>query len=364
VIATAALLGYAALLLAAAPLLARARWPERAPRLAMAVWLALAASAIGSVVLAGLVLLVPAPTVSSGIAWLLATCGMQVRVRYAHPGGLPLAVAGALVAAALLAWLAWCAAATLAATARAGRDHRLRLLLAGRHDKRLGALVVEHGEPAAYCMSGIRRPVVLTTAALRLLDETQLAAVLAHERAHQAGRHHLLVSLASVPAAAFPRIPAFRHARDEVARLAELAADDAAAARSPRLAVAEALLTLGSAAARSAAASTAPVQTAPGGTVSGNNGPAAAWALGAGGSTAAARVRRLIAPPRPLSRAARAAGALAVAALIALPVILLAAPAFGTVGKHPAFPHAHGAWVMVWARPGAASHGALGPRPG
>jgi hypothetical protein len=60
--------------------------------------------------------------------------------------------------------------------------------------------------------------------------------------------------------------------------------------------------------------------------------PAAAWALGAGGSTAAARVRRLIAAPNPLSRAASAVGALGVAALLALPLILLAAPAFGAVG--------------------------------
>jgi Zn-dependent protease with chaperone function len=339
VVATAALLGYAALLLAIAPLLARARWPERAPRLAIAVWLALAASAIGSVALAGLVLLVPAPTVSRGIAGLLATCGMQLRVRYAHPGGLSLAVAGTVVAAALLAWVAWCAAATLAATARAGRDHRLRLLLAGRQDERLGVLVVEHGEPAAYCMSGVRRPVVLTTAALRLLDDTQLEAVLAHERAHQAGRHHLLVSLAAVPAAAFPWVPAFRHARDEVARLAELAADDAAARRSPRLAVAEALLALGAVA---------------------RNAPAAAWALGAGGSTAA-RVRRLIAAPHPLSWAARTTWTLALAAIIALPLVLLTAPAFGTVGKH--LPHAHDAWVTAWAQHALADHAGqhLGP---
>jgi hypothetical protein len=68
--------------------------------------------------------------------------------------------------------------------------------------------------------------------------------------------------------------------------------------------------------------------------------PAAAWALGAGGSTAAARVRRLIAAPNPLSRAASAAGALAVAALVALPLVLLAAPAFGAVGSGH---HAHSA---------------------
>jgi hypothetical protein len=74
-----------------------------------------------------------------------------------------------------------------------------------------------------------------------------LAAVVAHERAHLVGRHHLLVTLAGVPAEAFPRIPAFCHARVQVARLAELAADDAAAQRSPRLTVAGALLTLSAA---------------------------------------------------------------------------------------------------------------------
>lgn len=309
-IAAAALLGYAVLLLAAAPVLARAGWPERAPRLAIALWLALPAAAVASVVLAGLALLVPAPTVSHGIACLLAICGRRLRARYAQPGGPALAATGVAVAVALVARLAWCAVAALTATARAARRHRLRLRMAGRPDARLGALVVEHGEPAAYCMPGSRQPVVLTTAALRLLDDTQLAAVLAHERAHQAGRHHLLVSLAAIPVAAFPGVPAFRYARDEVARLAELAADDAAAARSPRLAVAEALLALGSAQAV----------------------PAVAAALGAAGSTAAARVRRLIEAPNPLSRAASAAGTLTVAALVALPLILLAAPALGALG--------------------------------
>jgi len=302
VIAAAALLAYAGLLLAGGPLLARAGWPERAPRLAIAAWLALAYSAIASVTLAGLALLVPTERLSGLLARLVAICGMTLRARYAHPGGPALAAAGGMVAAVVAARLAWCAVTTLAATARAGRRHRLRLRLAGRTDERLGAFVVDHAEPAAYCMPGTRHPVVLTTAALRLLDDTQLAAVLAHERAHQAGRHHLLVALATLPAAAFPLVPAFRHTRDEVMKLAELAADDAAAARSPRLAVAEALLTLGSA-------------------------PAVAGALGAGGSTAAARVRRLIAAPDPLSRAASTAGGLTVAALSILPLILLAAPA-------------------------------------
>jgi hypothetical protein len=302
VIAAAALLVYAGLLLSAAPLLARARWPDRAPRLAIAAWLALAYSAVVSVALAGLALLVPTERLSGLLARLLLVCGMALHQEYAHPGGPALPAAGGALGAVVAARLAWCAVSTLAATVRTGRRHRLRLRLAGHPDERLGAIVIDHNEPAAYCMPGARRPVVLTTAALRLLDDAQLAAVLAHERAHQAGRHHLLVALAAIPAAAFPLVPAFAHARDEVARLAELAADDVAAARSPRLAVAEALLALGSA-------------------------PAVAWALGAGGSTAAARVRRLIAAPDPLSRTASTAGGFTVAALSMLPLILLAAPA-------------------------------------
>jgi Zn-dependent protease with chaperone function len=307
VIAAATLLGYAALLLAAAPRLARAGWPDRAPRLAIAAWLALAYSAVASAALAGLAPLIPAHPLNGSLAWLSTACDVAVRAGDEHPGAPVLAVAGGVLTAAVVARVAWCAAATLAATARAGRRHQLQLRLAEHRDKRLGALVVDHAEPAAYCLPGTRRPVVVTTAALRLLDDTQLAAVVAHERAHQAGRHHLLVALAALPAAAFGRVPAFRHARDEVARLAELAADDAAAARSPRLAVAGALLALGSA-------------------------PALAPALGAGGSTAAARVRRLIAAPNPLSRAASTAGGLAVAALSGFPLVLLAAPACCVLG--------------------------------
>ena len=79
-IAAAGLLAYAALLLAAAaPALARSAWPDRAPRLGIAGWLALAASAIASVMLTGVALMVPTERVSGGIAWLLAACQMALR---------------------------------------------------------------------------------------------------------------------------------------------------------------------------------------------------------------------------------------------------------------------------------------------
>src|SRR5206468_1393789 len=87
-----------------------------------------------------------------------------------------------------------------------------------------------------------------------------------------------------------------RMAREQVARLAELSADDVASAAAHRLAVAEALLNLG---------------TSP---------PAAA--LGATGTADAARVRRLIEGPAALSKARAAA----VTSTLTVKVMLSAGP--------------------------------------
>lgn len=303
------LLAYAGLLLlGGGPLLARAHWPERAPRLGIAAWLALTWSAVASVVLGGLALLVPTIPVSADLARLLAACEMALQARYAHPGGAALAGAGAVLALAVTGRVAWCLARALTVASLARRRHWRGLALAGRPDARLGAVVIDHPEPAAWCLPGQGRPVVLTSAAVQALDGTQLSAVMAHERAHQRGHHHLLVCVAGSLAAAFPRVRAIGVARDQVARLAEMAADDAAVAAFPRLTLAGALLAVASA-------------------------PAAAGALGAGGSATGARIRRLISAPAPLSRAMMAAGAVTVTSLMLIPLALLAEPALAVWGQ-------------------------------
>jgi hypothetical protein len=301
VIIALALLGYAALLLTAGPaVLARARWPDGAPRLAIAAWFALTGSAVASVAAGGLALMVPTVRVSADLASLLAACVMALRAQYAHPGGAALTGAGAVLAVAVLARVAWCTARALAQAASMRRRHRLRLTLTGRPDPRLGAFIVCHREPAAYCLPGSGSRIVVTTGAIDALDDGQLRAVLAHERAHLRGRHHLLVTIAGALSAAFPRVPAFRIAGEQVARLAELRADDAASAAAHRLAVAGALLNLGAAA------------------------PAAA--LGAG-TADAARVRRLIDGPAVISRTRATAVVSAAAAVALVPLLLLAGPA-------------------------------------
>jgi len=132
VIVALALLGYAALLLTAgAAALARARWTDRTPRLAVAAWLALSGSAVTSVILGGAALVVPSVRVSAGLSALLAACMMALRAGYAHPGGAAVAGAGGMLGLAVSARVTWCVAVTLARAALARRRHQ-RVLAAGR----------------------------------------------------------------------------------------------------------------------------------------------------------------------------------------------------------------------------------------
>jgi len=157
---------------------------------------------------------------------------------------------------------------------------------------RAGATVVlDAPQPAAYCVPGRPAAIVLTSGALAVLDRDQLGAVLAHERAHLAGRHHLLISLSRGLAASFPGVPVFTRGPAEVARLAELCADDAAARRTGRPALVAALLAMGTGAAV----------------------PAPALAVTSG--AVSARVHRLIDPPR---RGRHARYGLALAAVMLL----------------------------------------------
>jgi Zn-dependent protease with chaperone function len=122
---------------------------------------------------------------------------------------------------------------------------------------------------------------VLTTGALAVLDEPQLLAVLAHEHAHLAGRHHLLVTLGKAAMAGFPGVPLFARGAGEVARLAEMRADDVAARRSGRETLLQALVAMGT----------------------GRPLPAPSASLAATGGAVTARVGRLLDPPSGTSRA-------------------------------------------------------------
>jgi Zn-dependent protease with chaperone function len=145
------------------------------------------------------------------------------------------------------------------------------------------------GRPAA---------IVVTRGALAVLDQQQLDAVLAHERAHLAHGHHALATVLRGLAAAFPGVPLFARAVTEAGRLAEMAADDSAARRTGPAAVARALLAHATGQ-RVAAAGTVPLASA---VATAITVPSAA--LAAAAQAVPARVERLLSPTRPAAAAA------------------------------------------------------------
>ncbi|AXK34401.1 M56 family peptidase [Streptomyces armeniacus] len=306
-ISAALLLGYAVMLAAlAAPALGRAAWTVRAPRLGIWVWQALTASVVLSVVLAGLVVTVPTVRVSGSLGDMLHACALMLRAQYETPGGATAAATGSVLAAAVAGRMGWCLAAALWRARRERRAHARVLALVGTPDTALGVTVLEDARPAAYCLPGLGHRIVLTSAALAALEPKALAAVIAHERAHIRGRHHLVLAYAEALERAFPRTALFRTAATQTRRLVEMAADDEATARSDGpLPLAGALLELAGAGGRS-------------------GGPAAS--LAAGGDVAH-RVRRLLGPRRPLRRAVSWVGAGTAAAVLVLPFVLAAQPA-------------------------------------
>ncbi|MEV0403086.1 M56 family metallopeptidase [Actinoallomurus sp. NPDC050550] len=301
--AAVALLAYAATLLIAGPrLLKRADWVDRAPRLGLAMWQAATSSVLISLILGGLVLAVPAIRDAGGLTHVLDDCVRAMRDHYSGVSQPVGAIAGLLSSAGLVLWTGGHVVASLARAWWSKRAHLGALALVARPVSEAGVVVVEHAVPVAYCIPGRHSRIVLTTGALDRLDNAQLSAVLEHEKAHLRGRHDLARNIAVALARAFTRVRLFRDAGLEITRLIELIADDSAVRHHDRAVVAAALVSVAV-------------------------GPVPAAALGAGGTALLGRVRRLLRPAQPLSRAARAINAMGIALLLALPMGLALNPA-------------------------------------
>ena len=282
--------------------LGRARWTARAPLLAIVTYLAAGWSVVAAVGLVGLTLAVHATALGGGLSQLIGACVHRLRATYGTPGGATVAGLGLTMAGAVAARTALTATTHLRAAGRQALRHAQTARLVGHAEQALGAVLVEHSQPAAYCVAGRQPTVILTTAAVQALDAAQLDAVLAHERAHLVGRHHRLLALARIGREVFPFLPLMRDAEQQVARLVELHADDAATrARDPRP-LATALVVLATAA-----------------------GPAPA--LAAGATDSVQRIHRLLGPSEPLGRARRQLLRAAAAALAVAPVLLALTPA-------------------------------------
>jgi len=306
------LLAYASGLGVLGPRLTRqATWPDKAPMLAIAGYLAAVWSVIAAIALAGLTLAVHGTALGGGLSHLVGACVRRLRDTYATPGGTAATVAGLALAGTVLAGTILTGVARLRAARRDALHHAQTARLVGREMADLEATVVDHPSPAAYCLAGRQPTVVLTTGALRVLDPAQLAAVLAHERAHLASRHHLLMTVARAGRMVLPFVPLLREADAQVARLAELHADDAAARAcdsGPLVAAAMVILATG-----------------------GSYQPA----MAAAAADVTRRVTRLLRPAEPLRGEHRLLLRAGVAALLLGPVLLALSPAMVALALGP-----------------------------
>jgi Zn-dependent protease with chaperone function len=248
-------------------------------RLGVAAWLTAIASALASAAAALAFLVSAAVTGGERLAAALcqAAAGKACTPALYRSALFEAALSGAAVIAALaVAVLIRRYGHNLQRSRRRTRAHAEAVRITGSRLAGTGtAVVLDVPQAAAYCVPGRPATIVLTTGAMAVLDSAQLAAVLAHERAHLAGRHHLLVALTRGFAAIFPAFPLFARGHQQVARLAEMSADDAAIRHSGRPALIAALLTMGT----------------------GTAVPAAG--LSASGCAVIARLHRLLEPPPP-----------------------------------------------------------------
>ncbi|HEX6471651.1 MAG TPA: M56 family metallopeptidase [Streptosporangiaceae bacterium] len=292
--------------IAGAHALSRARWPWRTPRTAIVLWQALGlAWGVASI---GALLGFAVQPYGQGIAGGLRSAGDDLAAGQ---------LGGRLVVAHLVALLAGLALAAVLlimqgcatyGVVRARRRHRALLKLVAHGEPSVpGALVVDHPAAAAYCVPGVRSSqVVVSAGTLALLDPAELAAVLAHERAHVRERHDLVLLPFTSLRQVFPRLRLVARSLEAVELLIEMTADDRAGRhRAPRE-LATALL-------RFAAAHPA---GAPSGTLA---------AASADDIPVMARVNRLLAPVRP-HPAARAVVLSAAALIAVVPLLLYAFP--------------------------------------
>lgn len=287
---TVVLFAYAAVVVTCAPRMLAGSWQQRSPRLALTLWHAAALSALLALVLGGL-----SCVAESG---LVAACLQALTGRDDAAGMVSLGLG--LVVPLLLTTRLAVVLAKLIRSQRADRTRHLDVLtLLGRPGPGADTTVISAAIPTAYCVPGAGR-IVLTDTAVALLNESELRAVLAHERAHLAGRHHLVVTWSTGLSQAFPGVPLFRAVQRATAELFELLADDRAVRQESGDALAGAIAVLGLG------------RDARAGLASG---------LAAAGGAVVARVQRLVDPPRPLPALTRVGGVGAAVSLVALPAL-------------------------------------------
>ena len=220
--------------------LRRARWPASAPRAALVVWLSLWLSVF--IATLGVILTIGIrPWRMALVPGLRRALSCLVGCRWGAFS--PLQLGLVLLAVGLGTHVLILVVNEFRHAALDRRRHRRILrLVAQPIPLGGGTLVLDHPSPIAYGVPGIRPTVVLSTGALSALEEPQLRAVLAHERAHLRARHDLAVLPFAALASALPHLPLARDGLASTRALVEMLADDAAVRHESATALAAAII--------------------------------------------------------------------------------------------------------------------------
>lgn len=259
------------------------------------------ASAVGAAATGGFALLWAGGDLHRVLVGCLAALGDMFHGRYGALVQLALVASAGLGVVGVTVLLARLAVLLHRARAQSVRHAHTAWLVGDSGAGPGGSLLLDTPERAVYCVAGSRPAIVVTRGALDALDPEQLDAVLAHERAHLSGHHHLLVAASRASAAALPRLTLFTTAARAIAHLVEIRADELALRRSRRTTLVSAMLALTGA------------------------GPLPNAALGASDVGLADRVERLLTPGRSNGREYRRMLGHATLALAAGPAVTTAA---------------------------------------
>jgi Zn-dependent protease with chaperone function len=205
-----------------------------APRCGVAAWLI----AIGSVLLTWITvaILVVFDLIAhwrQGGSFVVACVQLLCDVAAGKAGTVPqlMLLVGAAAAVALVGVLGFRLTRTIWRLRAQAQGHAQSVRLVGRPTAERDVYIMDAAERTAYCVSGKPPAIVVTSAAVAALDDQELGAVLAHERAHLDGHHPRVVTTLRGLALVFPWLVLITRGSVEVSRLLEMCADDVAARR-------------------------------------------------------------------------------------------------------------------------------------
>ena len=209
-------------------LLAHSRWLLPVPRAGVLLWQSLALAA--SLAIVG--------------------CGLLVASALGLHADAPVRTTAAVLVltltAVILGRLLWSTGRVALDTRVRRRRHRhLVDLLGGRSGDQPHLRILDEAAPMAYCLPALgNHRFVVSEGALACLDEPELSAVLAHERAHVRARHDLVLEGFAALQMAFPRGVSSEVPLHQAQVMVEMLADDAARSRVGAAPLARALVSL------------------------------------------------------------------------------------------------------------------------